>query len=126
MSKLNQWLGDGKYLPTFMRDFHDQKDVFKSVWEIVERRKNKDPSHGFGDMTWVGAHIFTIDVFLWFMAAHGWTLQRTRQPTVPLEFADLDETIRERRDREAEQLTALLKRPEKDPAQNYDANGSPT
>ncbi|HBE9089627.1 TPA: hypothetical protein KNG84_001649, partial [Serratia fonticola] len=28
---LAKWLKSGEYLPAFMRDFHDQKDIFKAM-----------------------------------------------------------------------------------------------
>lgn len=31
MDKLSNWLESGDYLPIFMREFHDQKDVFKAM-----------------------------------------------------------------------------------------------
>ena len=40
---------------------------------------------------WVACHCYVIDVFLWFMAQRGWTLQRTRRN---LEFRDLDTDVK--------------------------------
>lgn len=84
MIDIDEWLKSGKYLPRFMRDFHDQKDVFKAIHEII----SANPSTK--EISWVEAHCYVIDVFLWFMATRGWTLQRTR---VKGEFLDIDETI---------------------------------
>ena len=36
---LNAWMKSGEYLPAFMRDFHDQKDIFKAVYELVENSR---------------------------------------------------------------------------------------
>lgn len=98
--RLADWLRSGRYLPAPLRDFHDQKEAFKSLWERVERRKAADPSAAsyLGGITWVAAQVLVIDHFLWFMAAHGWTLQRSRAPV--MRFDDLSETIKERRERE--------------------------
>lgn len=77
--KVNELLQSGKYLPPFLRDFHAQKDVFKYVWDCVERRKATEPDYRSLDgMSWCSAHIYVIDFFLWAMALHGWTLQRSR------------------------------------------------
>jgi len=98
---IRSWLQSGKHLPPPLRDFHDQKEVFKSIWEAHLRQRTGDSGAKtyLAGMTWVQAHIFVIDHFLWFMAAHGWTLQRSRAKA--LAYADLDGTISERRAREA-------------------------
>ncbi len=78
---LVEWLKSGEHLPSFLRDFHDQKDLFKRVEEMVSRRPIPN-----GD-SWIGRHVYVIDYFLWFMARHGYTLQKSRQP---IEFEDYD------------------------------------
>lgn len=77
--EFHKWRESGKYLPEFMRDFHDQKDLFKAMQEVVDAA-NAKPNHGHRSMnaTWTDYHIYTVDVFLWIMAAHGYTLQRAR------------------------------------------------
>ena len=82
------WLKSGKYLPPAMRDFHDQKDIFKCIFFHCRKA-------GGDGMSWIDAHIFTVDFFLWFMAAHGYTLQRSR---LRLPFIDLHETNTRRED----------------------------
>jgi hypothetical protein len=80
-SSPDSWLRSGQYLPDFMRDFHDQKDVFKALQEVVERRNERDGKLSYtADVTWIAAHVYTVDVFLWVMAKHGYTLQRSRKP----------------------------------------------
>lgn len=86
MSSTEEWLHSGEYLPEFMRDFHDQKDLFKALQEVVERRNEKDGLSYTKDLNWVTAHVYTIDIFLWVLARHGWTLQRSRK-RVP--FSDI-------------------------------------
>lgn len=89
---IEAWLKSGAYLPPMMRDFHDQKDVFKALYDTIvipERLKH---------VSWIDAHIFAIDIFLWWMARRGYTLQKCRadQP-----FVDFDKTVadaKERRD----------------------------
>lgn len=92
---LKEWLKSGEYLPDPIKDFHDQKELFKCLDTIASSREwvPEKPN-------WVSAHIYVIDIFLWFMAAHGYTLQKTRKhrdsrPT----FDDLDEALKEHRDR---------------------------
>lgn len=49
---------------------------------------------------------YAIDWFLWFMAQHGWTLQRSRAKGV--EFFDLSERCAEMRNADAEAFRAAL------------------
>lgn len=81
---LRAWLDSAEYLPEFMRDFHDQKDVFKAIHELVNEHD------GTKAINWRDAHIYTIDVFLWFMARRGYTLQRSR---AKCDFLDIHQTI---------------------------------
>ena len=73
------WLHSKKYLPEFMRDFHDQKDLFKAMHTLYSGSESLK-------MTWVDGHIYVIDCFLWFMASRGYTLQKSR---VLLDFKPL-------------------------------------
>lgn len=71
----------GRYLPTFMRDFHDQKDIFKAVhWWGKNSESRK--------IGWIDAHCYVIDIFLGFMALHGYTLQKTRTKECTYEIQD--------------------------------------
>lgn len=81
------WLKSGQYLPEFLRDFHDQKDLFKWMHSTIPE---DDRVLSRGDLSWVFAHVFVIDFFLWHMARCGWTLQRSR---VKAEFADVHELV---------------------------------
>lgn len=73
--KLKEYLDSGDYLPESFRDFHDQKNLFKRLQRLVDNRKD-----GYTDsISWVGAQVYVIDVFLWFMAKHGYTLQKSRK-----------------------------------------------
>lgn len=91
--EIRQWRAEGKHLPEFMRDFHDQKDLFKTI----HRRYTERPEGA----NWVQAHIYTVDFFLWFMAQHGYTLQRSR---ARLPFDDLQATVAADRETESKQL----------------------
>jgi hypothetical protein len=89
-----------RYLPQFMRDFHDQKDLFKSVEQNLGREEEPYA------VPWSNAHCYVIDRFLRFMAAHGYTLQRCRVKDV--EFADIFATIQEDQLKREEQFQKEL------------------
>lgn len=102
---LDDWMNAGHHLPNFMRDFHDQKDLFKMLHDTY-RQKCKDsidgeypPSFTVGDTP-----RYTVDVFLWTMAQHGYTLQRTRKR---LAFSDITTTIREAISKQQDHAVAL-------------------
>jgi len=84
MSDFREWRKKGKHLPHFMRDFHDQKDIFKAMTDYFDNSADMPVS-------WRDGHEFTIDWFLWFMAAHGYTLQKTAAKCE--NFHDLNKTI---------------------------------
>lgn len=100
------------HLPKFMRDFHDQKDVFRAVADYDRdhlRSANERQRHPAPN--WMEAHVYTVDVFLRFMAEHGYTLQRSRKN---LEFRDVDDTMQKSRSERmagsAAVLQSMLKR----------------
>jgi hypothetical protein len=78
------------HLPEFMRDFRDQMDVFRAIetWDACNR--TSDEQRRYPRPNWVDAHVYTVDVFLGFMAEHGYTLQRCRKN---MEFRDIAETV---------------------------------
>lgn len=83
---LTDWLKSGEYLPAFMRDFHDQKDIFKAMhYTITNADENGNARDG---------HIYVVDTFLWYMARCGYTLQRSRKG---VEFRDMEEDIEQMR-----------------------------
>lgn len=73
---LKSWLQELKYLPPIMRDFHDQKDIFK---EIHASRPGPDSAAPHNMPNWIAGHIYVVDWFLYFMARRGYTLQKSRQ-----------------------------------------------
>jgi len=81
---LYEWLQSGKYLPEFMRDFHDQKDLFKAIDAVYEQDYPERVS-------WIRAHIYVVDRFLWYMASRGYTLQKIRTKVEYRPFADFRE-----------------------------------
>lgn len=60
-------------MPKFMRDFHDQKELFKAIDETTA-----PPPDGY-NVSWVQAHVYTTDRFLAFMARHGYRLRRVNK-----------------------------------------------
>lgn len=72
---VQEWRKAGKHLPPFLRDFHDQKDVFKMVHDLTVPA---EPDPLIRRPSWVEAQVYVIDTFLWCMARHGYTLQRSR------------------------------------------------
>lgn len=105
MDSRDKWFQNRRYVPAFMRDFHDGKDLFKALdsWDR-ERRAARAPAgvalkpleEDMHYTNWVNAQIYVMDNFLPFMAAHGYTLQRTR---MKFKFADVAATVKEYRDR---------------------------
>lgn len=102
---VRKWRSEGKHLPVFMRDFHDAKDVFKSIDQYLVF----DPEHEHMKISWLQAHCYTIESFLWFMAEHGYTLQKSRSR---LPFSDLEAKLNalksERDDRSANIIKAVI------------------
>ena len=102
-----EWLGATRHLPSALRDFHQQKKVFKAVQRVAMRGTKDKPGlpSELSGINWIAAHIYVVDFFLVFMAAHGYTLQRTREQE-GFKFKDLAETLQEL---EAEEVAALKK-----------------
>ncbi len=91
MSNLQSWLSSMEYLPKQMRDFHDQKDLFKSMHFLYQVDEESDPVP-----FWTKGHVYVIDWFLWFMASRGYTLQKTRKKNVDfLDWPNHRELIKE-------------------------------
>ena len=95
------WLSSGGHLPEFMRDFHDQKDLFKSLFE----RQKPNEIDALRDLNWVAAHVFTVDCFLWFMARRGYTLQRTRRKG---DYRDIEADITSDSDERTKHFVSLI------------------
>jgi hypothetical protein len=87
--ELKAWRAAGKHLPDFLKDFHDQKDVFRTMHEMLGPPSQETPV--IQRPGWVEGQCYVIDCFLWFMARHGYTLQKSR---AKLEFDSLPENIK--------------------------------
>ena len=85
-STLIKWMNSGKYLPKILRDFHDQKDLFKTMHYLYRDSQSvKDVPN------WINGQIYVIDWFLWYMAQRGYTLQKSRKRVKFREFKSFRE-----------------------------------
>ena len=119
MKTIDEFMSRSGYLPPFMQDFHDQKDLFKRIGAIVQNAQKK------GDSTdkiftrdlpaWTNAHIYVIDFFLWYMAKCGYTLQKNRTK-IEGGFIDLQADISSHTKRMREAFFAELKERDKEEA----------
>jgi hypothetical protein len=87
---LEAWMKSGNYLPDVLRDFHDQKDVFKAMHDLQRPADPGDAIAGHYSLDFVTGQCYVIDRFLWFMAKRGYTLQRSR---ARLPFRDLQADV---------------------------------
>lgn len=99
--ELIKWREDQKHLPEFMRDFHDCKNLFKTIQEYLVFENG----HPAAEVSWLDAHFYTIDAFLWFMAEHGYTLQKSR---AKINFTDIRERLFEFRELRSKRSLILL------------------
>lgn len=84
---LSSYMKQLLYLPKELRDFHDQKDIFKT---IGNRKLDQI------EIDWISGQVYTIDHFLWFMALHGYELKKTKSKKI--ERYDLSTTVEERKE----------------------------
>lgn len=85
-SELKKYMDEGGYLPVFMRDFHDQKLLFKRLNEMVEHREDNYTNN----INWIQGHVYVVDIFLHYMGLHGYTLQKSRKK---VDFLDIEEDL---------------------------------
>ena len=79
-----EWRNEEGHLPNFLKDFDDQRDIFKAIQACFENSEDCP-------INLEEAHVYTIDWFLWFMAIHGYTLQKTR---AKVEQKDIKEALK--------------------------------
>jgi predicted nucleic acid-binding Zn-ribbon protein len=96
---------DAWHLPQFMRDFHDQKDVFRAVSAYDDTLRTDAERTRHPAPNWMDAHVYTVDVFLRFMAEHGYTLQKCRRDVA---FRDIGAAINELNERRRNSSAAIL------------------
>ena len=94
MNSIAKLMSDCNYLPPFLRDFHNQKDLFKRIDEIVcnaQRKAEQEEYSVHKKMPdWIACHIYVVDYFLWYMAKCGYTLQKNRSK---IQFVDYDKDM---------------------------------
>lgn len=103
MREVNEWMKSGDYLPPAMRDFHDQKDLFKSIHQLIDVEEHEYVR----DVGWSTGHMYVIDIFLWFMARRGYTLQKIRTKVDGLR--DLDTDLKLAREARLEAMKDIFK-----------------
>ncbi len=101
--KVAELLESKKYLPPVLRDFHDQKDIFKAMHVIVQ----ESPENFIKRPTWIEGQCYVIDMFLWFMAKRGYTLQRSRIKCD--DFRDLESDVAAVNQHREQQFASILK-----------------
>ena len=104
---MKKWLDSGEYLPSFLRDFHDAKDFFKTLHSTV-----KVEGDYIKDINWVSGQCYVIDIFLWWAAKHGYTLQASRKKGI--EFQDINESIEKIKERERNVFREYLEQSRKE------------
>ncbi len=92
--------GDYAFLPREFRDFHDQKDLFKTMHEQMA------PCESIKGISWVAGQCYVCDVVLKYLSLHGYYLQRSRSKKY--QFRDINAAIAERHRREVAQLKVFL------------------
>lgn len=104
--KLNESrTGDNpKNLPDFLKDFHDQKYVFKFIHTIIDREN--DENHILEQISFVDAQIYTIDYFLFIMFKYGYTIQKSR---AKFDFYNIEQDIKKMKENQAESFVNMLK-----------------
>jgi hypothetical protein len=99
--RVKKWRESGRYLPKFLRDFHDQKDTFKAIHEGIAVDK-----HDYcKDVSWVAGQCYVIDIFLWHMARHGYVL---RKSDAKLPFDDIEATNERAREKRLTLMASAL------------------
>lgn len=95
------YVKSGAHLPAPLRDFHDAKELFKTMHDRMDVEGNEYAK----GVTWVAGQCYVIDLFLWFMAKRGWTLQRSR---ADVDFIDLADDLKAARDARTAHFQKLL------------------
>lgn len=98
---LTKWRKEGKHLPDFLKDFHDQKDFFRFLHEFTHPEEHEMVKN----INWQQSHAYAIDILLWSLSRFGWTLQRNRSNQ---KFDDLDAFIKIYTDKRNESFNNML------------------
>ena len=105
-----EYVQSGKHLPEPLRDFHDAKELFKTMHGTMECSSHEYAGH----VTWVAGQCYVIDLFLWWMGQRGYTLQRSR---AHVDFRSLSDDIAERQSRDREAFMSYMNKRKSTPQQ---------
>lgn len=97
-----KWREEGKHLPDFLKDFHDQKDFF----QLLASKLDCDEHEYIKNINSVQGHAYVIDAFLWFLSQYGYTIQKNK---TKINFKNLQEDIKEMKKQQSDILISILK-----------------
>ena len=96
-----KWRSEGKHLPDFLKDFHDQKEFFKFLHEFTTIEDHDVVK----DINWVEGHCYTIDILLHVLSRFGYTIQHSRSHQ---NFDDLEKMMNLYKENRNAKFTAIL------------------
>lgn len=101
--RIEVWRKELNFLPPYLRDFHNQKDLFKVLhWVWM-------PHGGIGELiNFRSGMTYMMDGFLWTLARHGLVIYRS---SARLPFEDLDEKVSALDDQYTKALMSMLTKP---------------
>lgn len=104
VDNLKDWMARGDHLPAALKDFHDQKEIFKLMHELQQPADGceSDPAHSLDYKT---GQCYVIDRFLHFMARRGYTLQQSKKQ---LPFLDMQSELNAKRERDAAAFKSMI------------------
>lgn len=93
MKNYHQMRNNMEYLPSYLRDFHHQKDFFKTLFYLYcdEQKKlgKAVPSH----LNWQNFHVFSIDFLLHLLVPYGYLLCKSRKHLNFLNYDDINNAL---------------------------------
>lgn len=93
---------NGNHLPYFMKDFHDQKNLFKFISDYID---SSEEDHILNTVNPYQAHVYTIDYFLFIMFRYGYSLQKSR---MKFDFLSIDDELKKYKDEQNKKFTKML------------------
>lgn len=85
---------DGKYMPDFLMDFHNQKDFFKVIFHFYELELAKQGKKAPQDYNWQQLHIYSVDILFYCMIRFGYRLSRSRKRLPFLDYDTVEDKLR--------------------------------
>lgn len=86
IEKKKKFIDEGLYLPEIFRDDKKRLKLMKIIKNIISENDHKN----LQDLTIKNLHVLIVNKFLWLMAEHGYTLQKSR---AEIDFSDLKSLI---------------------------------